>query len=175
MKEYGFALRFVVPSIDVISDELVEQLGDAGCDDALIGVGHAGRIAMEFARTSASAHKAILSAIRDVRGVLPDAELVEVTPDIVGLTEVAEMVGCSRQNMRKLLVTSGARGPAPIHEGTSTLWHLALVLNWLAHDKRYSIPGDLLELSEATMKVNVALGALRTDDETRDEIQALFA
>ena len=152
MKEYEFALRFVVRSIEVISDELVEQLGDAGCDDALIGVGHAGRIAMEFARTSDSAHEAILSAIRDVRGVLPDAELVEVTPDIVGLTDVAEMVGCSRQNMRKLLVTCGTRGPVPIHEGASTLWHLAAVLNWLVSDKRYSIPDDLL-------------GALRGDDE----------
>jgi hypothetical protein len=159
MKEYEFALRFVVPSIEVVSDELVERLGDAGCDDALIGVGHAGRIALEFARTSDSAHEAIVSAIRDVRGVLRDAELVEVTPDIVGLTDVAEMVGCSRQNMRKLLVTCGA----------------APVLSWLVHDKRYSIPGDLLELSEATMKVNVALDALRTDDETRNEIQALFA
>jgi len=175
MKEYEFALRFVVPSIEVISDELVEQLGDAGCDDALIGIGHAGRMSMEFARTSDSAHEAILSAIRHVRGVLSDAQLVEVTPDIVGLTDVAEMVGCSRQNMRKLLVTCGARGPAPIHEGTSTLWHLAPLLNWLVCNKGYSIPGELLELAEATMKVNVALGTLRTDDETRDEIQALFA
>jgi hypothetical protein len=175
MKEYEFALRFAVPSIEAISDELVDQLCDAGCDDALIGVGHAGRIAMEFARTSDSAHEAILSAIRDVREVLPDAELIEVTPDIVGLTDVAEMVGCSRQNMRKLLVACGARGPAPIHEGTSTLWHLAPVLNWLVHDKRYSIPGDLLELSEATMKVNLALNALGTDNETRDEIHALCA
>ena len=58
----------------------------------------------------------------------PKPILVEVTPDIVGLTDVAEIVGCSRQNMRKLLITGGARGPAPIHEGASTLWHLAPVL-----------------------------------------------
>jgi hypothetical protein len=175
MRQYGFALRFVTPSIEVISDELIEQLGDAGCDDALIGVGNRGRIALEFARNSDSAHEAIVSAIRDVRRVLPDAELIEVTPDMVGLTDVADMVGCSRQNMRKMLVTCSERGPAPAHEGTATLWHLATVLTWLAHRKRYSIPAELMELSEATMNVNAALDTLRTDDETRDELRALLA
>lgn len=175
MKEYGFALRFVVPSLDIISDDVIEQLGDAGCDDALIGVGQSGRIALEFVRLSDSARGAILSAIRDVRRVLPDAELIEVMPDVVGLTDVAEMVGCSRQNMRKLLVNGGAHGPAPIHEGAPTLWHLAPLLHWLVHDKSYAIPGELLELAEATMKVNTALGVLRTDHETMKEIQRLFA
>jgi len=125
-------------------------------------------------RTSDSARGAILSAIRGVRRVLPDAELVEVTPDIVGLTDIADMVGCSRQNMRKSLLASGARGPAPLHEGSPTLWHLAPVLSWLLREKRYSIPAELLEMAEATMKVNAAVDALRTDDETRREIQALL-
>jgi hypothetical protein len=174
MKEYEFALRFVVPSLGTISDDLVDRLGSAGCDDALIGVGQAGRIALEFVRTSDSARGAILSAIRDVRRAIRDAELVEVTPDIVGLTDVADMVGCSRQNMRKLLLTCGARGPAPLHEGSPALWHLAPLLNWLLRDKRYSIPDGLLEVAEATMKVNAALDALRTDDETRRELQALL-
>ena len=175
MKEYEFTLRFVIPSVESVSDDMVERLGDAGCDDALIGIGQAGRIALEFARTSDSAHSAIMSAIRDVSRVFSEAMLVEVTPDIVGLTDVAEMVGCSRQNMRKLLITCGARGPAPLHEGAPTLWHLAPLLEWLMKDKGYPVPTGLLELAQATMKVNAALDSLRTDDETRDEIRALFA
>ena len=175
MKQYEFTLRFVLPSMDIVSDELVERLGNAGCDDALIGVGHSGRIALEFARSSESARTAILSAIRDVRSALPEGELAEVAPDIVGLTDVAGMVGCSRQNMRKLLVASGTGMPPPIHEGTPSLWHLAPVLNWLAREKRYAVATDLLELSEAAMRVNAALDALRTDDETREEIRALLA
>ena len=174
MKEHEFTLRFVIPSVESVSDDIVERLGDAGCDDALIGVGQAGRIALEFARASDSAHSAIMSAIRDVRRVFPDATLVEVTPDIVGLTDVGEMVGCSRQNMRKLLIACGARGPAPLHEGAPTLWHLAPLLDWLMHDKGYPVPDGLLELAQATMKVNTALDSLRTDDQTRDEIRALF-
>jgi hypothetical protein len=175
MRQYEFALRFVTAANRMIPDELIEQLGDAGCDDALIGVGVAGRVALEFARTADSAHQAIVSAIRDVRKVLPSAELVEVTPDLVGLTDAANIVGCSRQNMRKLLVTRNEHGPAPTHEGTSLLWHLAPVLKWLAQYERYPIPASLVELSEATMRVNAALCTLRTDDDTRDEIRALLA
>ncbi len=175
MKEYEFTLRFTLPSAGLASDELVDRLGDAGCDDALIGVGHAGRIALEFARSSESARAAILSAIRDVRTAVPEARLIEVTPDIVGLTDVAEIVGCSRQNIRKLLVAGGAAAPTPLHEETSSLWHLAPVLRWLVSEKRYTIAGDLLELSEVAMRINVALDALRTDDGTQEELQALLA
>ena len=38
-----------------------------------------------------------------------------------------------------------------------------------------SCPANLLGLAEATMKPSVALDSLRTGDETRCEIQALFA
>ena len=102
MKEYEFGLRFSLPQDEAHSDELIERLGDAGCDDALIGVGHAGRIAFEFAREADSASNAILSAIQDVRRALPTAELAEVSPDLVGVTDVADIVGCSRQNLRIL-------------------------------------------------------------------------
>ena len=70
--------------------------------------------------------------------------------------------------------TCGARGPAPLHEGAPTLWHLAPLLDWLRHDKGYPVPDELLELAQATMKVNTAVDSLRTDDATRDEIRALF-
>jgi len=80
VKEYEFELRLSLPQDEAHSDELVERLGDAGCDDALIGIGRTGRIALQFAREGDSAHSAILSAIADVRRALPDAELVEVTP-----------------------------------------------------------------------------------------------
>jgi hypothetical protein len=83
MKEHEFTLRFVIPSVGPISDEMVERLGNAGGDDALIGIGQADRIALEFARASDSARSAIVSAVRDVRHVFPQAMLVEVTPDIV--------------------------------------------------------------------------------------------
>lgn len=173
MKEYEFGLRFSLPQGQVCSDELIELLGDAGCDDALIGIGHAGRIALEFTREAECAYDAILSAIKDVKQALPAAELLEVTPDLVGVTDIADIVGRSRQNLRKLLISGVSRGPAPLHEGKWEVWHLAPVLRWLVAEKRYSISSHWLELSEATLKFNAALDARWTDAETQDELRAL--
>jgi hypothetical protein len=175
MREYEFGLRFSLAQDETHSDELIERLGDAGCDDALVGIGHAGRIAFEFAREADSAHSAILSAIRDVKRALPGAQLVEVSPDLVGVSDVADIVGCSRQNLRKLLLSCASRGPTPLHEGKWEVWHLAPVLRWLVAEKRYTVGSDWLEISEATMKFNAALDARWTDAETQDELRVLFA
>lgn len=175
MKEYEFGLRFSLPRDEAHSDELIERLGNAGCDDALVGIGHAGRIAFEFAREADSAYSAILSAIRDVKRALPEAELVEVSPDLVGITDVAEIVGCSRQNIRKLLLSCSSRGPTPLHEGKWEVWHLAPVLSWLATEKRHTVSSHWLEISEATLKFNAALDARLTDAETQEQMRTLFA
>jgi len=77
--------------------------------------------------------------------------------------------------MRQLLVSCSSTGPVPLHEGKSALWHLAPVLRWLITEKTYEVSADLVEISEATMKVNAAVDALRTDEDTQNEIRALFA
>jgi hypothetical protein len=141
----------------------------------LIGVGHPGRIAFEFAREGESAHKAIFGAIKDVKQALPAAEPVETSPGIVGVTDIADIVGCSRQNLRKLLTSCGPGGPVPLHEGKWEVWHLAPVLHWLVNEKGYSISSHWLELSEATLKFNAALHARWTDAETQDQLRALSA
>ncbi|MCE5253852.1 MAG: DNA-binding protein [Actinomycetia bacterium] len=175
MKEYEFGLRFSLLQDEAHSDELIERLGDAGCDDALIGIGHAGRIALEFAREADSAYSAILSAIRDVKRALPAAELVEVSPDLVGVSDVADIVGCSRQNLRKLLLSPASHGPTPLHEGKWEVWHLAPVLRWLVSEKHYTVSPHWLEISEATMKFNAALDAPWTDAQTQEDVQGLVA
>jgi hypothetical protein len=53
---------------------------------------------------------AIFSVVQKVRTAIPVAELVEASPDFVGLTDVADLVGCSRQNIRKLMLTHSAPG-----------------------------------------------------------------
>jgi len=175
MKEYEFGLRFSLPRDEAHSDELIERLGEAGCDDALIGIGQAGRIAFDFVRESDSAYNAILSAITDVKRAVPGAELVEVSPDLVGITDVADIVGCSRQNLRKLLLSGSSPGPAPLHEGKWVVWHLAPVLHWLATEKRYAVSPHWVEISEATMKFNAALDARWADIETQKRLRELSA
>ena len=135
---------------------LVERLGEAGCDDALVGIGQPGRLALEFTREADSAEAAVRSALADVRVAVPAARLIEVAPDLVGLTDVADIVGVSRQNMRKLMLAHPGSFPVPVHEGSASIWHLADVLAWLQAKGGYPMDQDVLEVARVALRVNVA-------------------
>jgi hypothetical protein len=153
MTEYAFFLKYRLPP-GMVGETTVEALGSAGCTDALVGIGIAGRLALEFDREADDAASAMTSAIEDVARALPQAELIEVGPDLVGLTEIAELLDVSRQNMRKLIV--GASGsPLPVHDGSTTLWHLADVLDWLVAAKGYRIEKELRETARAARSINL--------------------
>lgn len=154
--EYDFALRFDIAAVDCTPEECVEQLAASGCDDAIVGIGIPGRIGLDFIREADTAEDAVLSAISDVLNALPGARLIEAAPDFVGYTDVAELVGRSRQGIRKLLLSTRKPGPMPVHEGTSAVWHLSPVLRWLRDERSYAIEQDLIELADLTMGVNVA-------------------
>ena len=134
--EYIFTLKYQLGSDVEDMDAVIERLGEAGCDDALAGIGLPGRLALEFTREAPSAEAAVGSALDDVRRALPDARLIEAAPDLVGLTDVAEIAGVSRQAMRKLMLAYPGSFPVPVHEGTTSLWHLADLLEWLRAGQR---------------------------------------
>ncbi|MBU2601343.1 MAG: hypothetical protein KKA32_04160 [Actinobacteria bacterium] len=156
MNEYDFSLRFDTSAVGCGPEECVERLAASGCDDAIIGIGIPGRIALDFIRRATIAEAALVSAIRDVLAALPQARLIEASPDFVGFTDVAELVGKSRQNMRKLLLSPRTPGPIPVHEGVSAVWHLSQVLRWLRDERGYPIEQKLIELADVTMAVNIA-------------------
>lgn len=153
--EYEFTLKYQLIE-DEDLDALVERLAEAGCEDALVGIGQPGRLSLEFIRQASSARQAIESALEDVRTAVPGARLIEATPDVVGLTDVAEVVGVSRQNMRKLMLAHIHSFPTPIHEGSTSLWHLADVLAWLQAKGSYTIGQETLDLARVAMAINVS-------------------
>jgi len=154
--DYIFTLRYLLNPNEHDMDALVGRLAEAGCDDALIGIGQPGRIALAFTREAACAEEAILSAMDNVRSVLPDATLIEATPDMVGLTDVAALVGMTRQNMRKLMITNADSFPAPIHEGAASIWHLSDILTWMQSRGIYTLAQSLIDISQTAMRVNVS-------------------
>ncbi|MFZ6045925.1 helix-turn-helix transcriptional regulator [Pseudomonas sp. CR3202] len=154
--DYIFTLKYQLTADDQDMDALVERLGGTGCDDALVGIGQPGRLALEFTREASCAEDAVKSALANVREALPAAVLIEVTPDLVGLTDAAEIVGMTRQNMRKLMLANATSFPAPVHEGSTVLWHLADILAWMQKRGIYALAPDLVEVSEIAMQVNVA-------------------
>ncbi|MFW6349628.1 MAG: helix-turn-helix transcriptional regulator [Thiohalospira sp.] len=154
MNEYEFTLKFAIPA-DLEAETLEDRLFEAGCDDALVGLGQRGRLALHFSRAEDSAEAAITSAIQGVQTAVPRARLVEAGPDLVGMTEMAELFGFSRQNMRKLVQRHGDVFPLPVHEGRQALWHLADVLDWFANQRQRPMDPALREVARAGMAVNV--------------------
>ncbi|MCA8070587.1 helix-turn-helix transcriptional regulator [Burkholderia vietnamiensis] len=172
--EYTFTLKYQFADDDRDPDALVERLGEAGCDDALIGIGQPGRLALEFTREAADAGTAVRSALADVRRAAPSAKLIEVAPDLVGLTDVAEIVGVSRQNMRKLMLAYPGSFPPPVHEGSASIWHLADVLAWLQAKGSYALATDVLDVARVALQVNVAKEGQRLPRAASKELQALI-
>ena len=171
--EYTFTLKYQLTDDDRDPDALVERLGEAGCDDALVGIGQPGRLALEFTREADSADAAVRSALADVRSAVPSARLIEVAPDLVGLTDVAEIVGVSRQNMRKLMLAHPGSFPAPVHEGSASIWHLADVLAWLQAKGSYSLTRDVQEVARVALQVNVAKEGQRLPRSASKELEAV--
>jgi hypothetical protein len=173
--EYTFTLRFQLPAADEEPDKHVGRLLEEGCDDALVGIGKKGRIALSFLREAESANAAVLSAVSAVRRAIPGVMLTEATPDFVGLTDAAELLGFSRQNMRQLIFSCEATTPAPVHEGKPTIWHLADLLRWLREQKGYAVPEALLDLAETNMQVNIAVNAHQAKPSLQRKIRAVLA
>ncbi len=75
--EYTFTLKYQLADNECNPDALVKRMGEAGCDDALVGIGQPGRLALEFTREAADADEAVRSALADVRQAVPSARLIE--------------------------------------------------------------------------------------------------
>jgi len=174
MKEYQFILKFSLPDNEADPEIFIEQLAAAGCDDALVGIGCSGRIALDFNRESVSALEAVSSAIKDVKRVIPKARFIEAAPDLVGLTDVADILGFSRQNIRKLMLRN-PDFPPPFHDGKPSIWHLAKILRWVDKKNLYPLEGSLLDIATTNMQLNIAKNLQDLEPAYQSNIQTLLA
>jgi predicted DNA-binding transcriptional regulator AlpA len=126
-------------------------------------MGRTGRIASQFSRYADSAAEAILSAIKNIKEAIPEATLIEAAPDLVGLSDIAEILGYSRQNIRKLMMNNLVSFPTPIHEGKIILWHLSNILTWVKESNRYRVDELLLDVARTNMQVNIAKESMHLD------------
>jgi len=58
--------------------------------------------------------------------------------------------------MRKLMLAHPGNFPAPVHEGSSSIWHLVDVLGWLQAKGNYRLIEGALEVAAVALQVNVA-------------------
>ena len=156
-------MKFSLPKTSQNPEVFVERLGESGCTDALVGIGQTGRIAFHFTRQAHSAFDAVLSAIKNIKEAIPEAMLIEAAPDLVGLSDIAEILGYSRQNIRKLMMNNLVSFPVPIHEGKTVLWHLSSILSWVKERNRYQIDELLLDVANTNMQLNIAKESVHMD------------
>jgi hypothetical protein len=161
MNLYEFTLLFALPDATANPARFVDALYEAGCDDAVVGIGKQGSIAMEFSRSAGSADEAVGSAIDAVTRAIPGATLIEAKPDLVDLSELAAAAGFSRQNMRKY-ATGAIRGiqqpfPHPVYSGSPSLWHLCDIGAWLTHVARIPLQQEILDVSTVTYVINTKM------------------
>src|SRR5690606_23546911 len=91
VKTYEFTLKFSIPDMSD-KEDIEERLFKAGCEDALVATGLRDRLALDFSRQSRSAEQAINSALKAVAKALPEASLIGACPDLVGVSDIAELL-----------------------------------------------------------------------------------
>jgi hypothetical protein len=129
---------------------------------------------LNFAGTAPSAEAVLLSAVRDVRKAASQATLVEIEPDLVGLTDAARLLGVSRQNLHKLRRTHPETFPSPVHEGSTAIWHLEDLLSWLKAYQGYQVPPGLEELAATTKRFNLGRRIRELAPESLDDVRSLI-
>lgn len=77
-KEFNFIIKLDLPGVNPNPEQYIGLLYDAGCKDASIDVSENGFISLVFSRTEVTLGRAIDSAIRHVKKVIPNAKLIFV-------------------------------------------------------------------------------------------------
>ncbi len=169
MREFEFTLKFALTENSKDASSYVELLGKAGCDDALVGIGQEGRIALAFCREAESAFQAGIECNQKCQKCY-DAKLIEADPDLVSISDIADLLGLTRQNLRQIVLNHGTTFPIPIHEGTSVIWHLTNVLSWFKQGEYKTIEPSLIEIADANMQLNIAKETKKLEPLVQSEI-----
>jgi predicted DNA-binding transcriptional regulator AlpA len=121
-------------------------------------------------RSSSSAYDAIKGAIASVKSVLTEAELIHISPDLVGIKELASIFKCSRQNIQKFV--NKPTFPNPVYKGSQAIWHLAAVLDWFVANG-HQVERELLEIAELSMSINLRIGSQTANPQALDRAKNL--
>ncbi|PLR37298.1 DNA-binding protein [Chimaeribacter californicus] len=156
MPVYHFSLTLagVTPATPNLEQHLFEQ----GCEDALI-CAYNQTVYLEFDREADDFSSALLSAVRDCEAAPLRASVVAADADLVGLSDIAELTGMTRQAIA--LLKEGKRGtgnfPSPVQrlKGASPLWRWAEVAAWLAEQQR--LPPEMADNARQLAALNLAL------------------
>ncbi len=123
--------------IEALSNDHLNALYEAGCDDATFGT-EGGALLAEFDRRASSFAAAVQRAREQIERAVPQlrvARIVERDDDVVTASDIARRSGLTREAVR--LLATGARGPGTFPRARATLgrqrlWHWPEVAAWFA-------------------------------------------
>lgn len=174
MTEHQFTL---VIAGDLESQEVLDALFEAGCDDATFGtVDHVGY--GDFVREAPSLGEAVRSAIEQVETV-SGLRVHRVEPDdLVSMSEISERMGRSRESVRLLI--KGARGPGgfppPVShlKARSRLWRWSEVASWAEHLEAPVDPRAAALIAMVNAALTLRQNASRVEHAERELVAALI-
>lgn len=158
MPLYNFTLT--LSGVTSGTENLEDALFESGCGDALLCF-YGTSVYLEFDRESDSLADAVLTAVSDVESAGIHARVASVDSQLVGLSDIAERSGLSRQAVA--LLKDGDRGPRdfpnPVQriKGNSPLWNWETVAEWLVHNGRLAAEDALVANAYVLAEINLAL------------------
>ncbi|MCD0483245.1 hypothetical protein LO771_12715 [Streptacidiphilus sp. ASG 303] len=129
--EFTFVVDGVTPDDEAAATVLVERF------DGLLAE-HRGRCLLTVSAEAGTALEAAHALVTGLRRALPGLRVLRLDPELVGVSDIAERCGRSRQNVAQWVGgerRAAAEAPFPEPEGTaghSLVWRWAEVNAWLA-------------------------------------------
>jgi hypothetical protein len=162
MNTYEFELEFKLLENENF-DKYIDQLFEAGCNDATIGHGLQGFVHAMFHREAENALDAVSSAIDNILTAIPHAKLIKADPFLMNLSEMADLFKCTKQNLSKYATGKSAvknSFPRPLIYGKTDYWHILDIAIWLkTHTK--------MDISDSTIEILKVIRALNAEIENR--------
>lgn len=155
-----FNFTLTLSGVTADTHGLEDTLFNAGCDDALVCF-YGTAVYLEFDREADTLTQAVLTAIQNIEPAGIRARVESVDSTLVGLSDIAELTGLTRQAVA--LLKEGARGsrqfPGPVQrvKGNSPLWHWRTVVDWLASEGRIPADSPLITHAHVLDSINLAL------------------
>lgn len=128
------SFTLILDGADPLTEENLDRLFEAGCDDATFG-SREGLFHAEFDRSAPTFGEALRSAIRDVERAVSGLRVVRVEPeDFVTAADIAQRLGRSRESIRLLIRAERGPGyfppPALWIGGKRPIWRWSDVAEW---------------------------------------------
>ena len=148
----SWTFRLTLRGIELTDDQL-NTLYEAGCDDGSFSVESGGSVLGFFDREASTEHDAVISAIVGIEeaGIGARVLRIQADDDWLSASEIAARVGRSRQSVA--LLARGERGPggfpAPVarQRSSNPLWSWSEVEAWFERYDPHAVPAHGPRLS----------------------------